>query len=364
MYFTLTRALSQISKYNLAHISSLHKNDNNYGWTLFRMLHFSKKENQQYNKPLSAMTQMPRPGGIASFMRLPIQDTSQGLNVCFVGVPLDTGASNRPGTRFGPRQIRTESVLVRPVNGRTGAMPLETLQVADIGDIPIAMYEIQQAVRDIRSGIQKILNDDCTPLTMGGDHTITYPILQAIKDKHGPVGLIHVDAHADISDEVLGCKIQHGTPIKRAVDEGLLDCKRVAQIGLRGTLYIDQDFRYKWSRDQGFRVVHAEECWHKSLTPLMKEIREQMGDAPVYVTIDIDALDPGYAPGTGTPEIGGLTPIQILELVRGCRGLNIVGGDLVEVSPPYDVSGNTALAGANILFELLCVLPGVKYLQC
>ncbi|XP_013778828.2 agmatinase, mitochondrial-like [Limulus polyphemus] len=366
MYFTITRAISQITKckkYSLTHITGLHRDDKNYGRMLFRMLHFSERKTQQFNKPLSAMTQMPRPGGIASFMRLPIQDTSQGLNVCFVGVPLDIGTSNRSGTRFGPRQIRTESVIVRPVNGSTGAMPLETLQVADVGDIPIAMYEIQQAVKDIRSGIQKILSNGCIPLTMGGDHTITYPILQAIKEKHGPVGLIHIDAHADVSDEVLGCKIQHGTPFKRAVDEGLLDCKRVAQIGLRGTLYVDQDFRYQWSRDQGFKVVHADECWHKSLTPLMKEIRAQMGDAPVYVSIDIDALDPAYAPGTGTPEIGGLTSIQMLELVRGCRGLNIVGGDLVEVSPPYDTSGNTALAGANILFELLCVLPGVKYLQ-
>ncbi|NXT29004.1 SPEB protein, partial [Syrrhaptes paradoxus] len=194
----------------------------------------------------------------------------------------------------------------------------------------------------------------------GGDHTITYPILQALAEKHGPLGLVHVDAHSDTTDTTLGERISHGTPFRRCVEEGLLDCGRVVQIGIRGSAY-DPDPN-KYIRDQGFRVVLVEECWWKSLVPLMEEVRKQMGDRPVYISFDIDGLDPAYAPGTGTPEIAGLTPVQALEIIRGCKGLNIVGCDLVEVAPMYDVSGNTALLGANLLFEMLCVLPGVKTL--
>ncbi|NXH02517.1 SPEB protein, partial [Loxia leucoptera] len=194
----------------------------------------------------------------------------------------------------------------------------------------------------------------------GGDHTITYPILQALVAKHGPVGLVHVDAHTDTGDTALGQKIYHGSPFRRCVEEGLLDCGRVVQIGIRGSSY-DPD-PHKYCREQGFRVVPAEECWMKSLEPLMREVRAQMGDKPMYISFDIDGLDPAYAPGTGTPEIGGLTPAQALEIIRGCKGLNIVGCDLVEVAPMYDISGNTALLGANLLFEMLCVLPGVKTL--
>nr|XP_019960566.1 PREDICTED: agmatinase, mitochondrial [Paralichthys olivaceus] len=204
-----------------------------------------------------------------------------------------------------------------------------------------------------RSDVKRVL------VSAGGDHTIAYPILQAVAEKHGPVGLVHVDAHADTSDVVLGEKIGHGTPFRRCVEEGLLDCKRVVQIGLRGSGYSPD--AYEWSRAQGFRVVQAEECWFKSLEPLMAEVRAQMGSGPVYLSFDIDALDPGFAPGTGTPEIAGLTPIQGVEIIRGCRGLSLVGCDLVEVSPPYDTTGNTALTGANLLFEMLCVLPKVKY---
>ena len=195
------------------------------------------------------------------------------------------------------------------------------------------------------------------PLGLGGDHTITLPLLRSIAKKHGPVGLIHVDAHADINDEMFGEKIAHGTPFRRAVEENLLDCNRVVQIGLRATGYSDDDF--DWPREQGFRVVQAEECWHKSLTPLMAEVRQQLGQGPVYLTYDIDSLDPAYAPGTGTVEIGGLTTVQALEIIRGCAGLNLVGCDLVEVSPPYDTTGSTAVIAANLLYEMLCVLPGV-----
>ncbi|XP_074498919.1 guanidino acid hydrolase, mitochondrial isoform X1 [Sebastes fasciatus] len=260
---------------------------------------------------------------------------------------------------FGPRQIRVESAMLRSYNSGTRAAPYESLMVADIGDVNVNVYDLKDTCRRIREAYRKILATGCIPLTMGGDHTIAYPILQAVAERHGPVGLVHVDAHADTSDVVLGEKIGHGTPFRRCVEEGLLDCKRVVQIGLRGSGYSPDS--YEWSRAQGFRVVQVEECWFKSLAPLMAEVRAQMGSGPVYLSFDIDALDPGFAPGTGTPEIAGLTPIQGVEIIRGCRGLNLVGCDLVEVSPPYDTTGNTALTGANLLFEMLCVLPKIKY---
>ena len=203
------------------------------------------------------------------------------------------------------------------------------------------------------------MSNDLITASLGGDHTIVLPILRAMAKKHGPVGLIHVDAHTDINDTMFGAKIAHGTPFRRAVEEGLLDTNRVVQIGVRGTGYAADDF--DWSREQGFRVVQVEECWGKSLTPLMSEVREQVGDGPVYLSFDIDGLDPSFAPGTGTPEVGGLTVPQALEIIRGCRGLNLVGVDLVEVAPIYDTSGLTSLTAANLVYEMLCVLPGVSY---
>ncbi|XP_007175221.2 agmatinase, mitochondrial [Balaenoptera acutorostrata] len=295
--------------------------------------------------------------GICSMMRLPVQASPEGLDAAFIGVPLDIGTSNRPGARFGPRRIREESVLLRPANPSTGALPFQSLMVADLGDVNVNLYNLQDSCRLIREAYQKIVAAGCIPLTLGGDHTITYPILQAMAEKHGPVGLVHVDAHMDTADTALGEKLYHGTPFRRCVDEGLLDCKRVVQIGIRGSSMTLDTYRY--SRSQGFRVVLAEDCWMKSLVPLMGKVRQQMGVRPIYISFDIDGLDPAYAPGTGTPEIAGLTPSQALEIIRGCQGLNVVGCDLVEVSPPYDPSGNTALVAANLLFEMLCVLPKV-----
>ncbi|KAJ7306546.1 hypothetical protein JRQ81_009908 [Phrynocephalus forsythii] len=304
------------------------------------------------------LRQWPDPWGSAPCTGYPSRDSAEGLDVAFVGVPLDTGTSNRPGARFGPRHIRAESAMVRRFNPSTGADPYHSLVVADIGDVHVNLYNLRDSCRQIREAFRKIVAGGCVPLTMGGDHTITYPILQAVAEKHGPVGLVHVDAHTDTGDEALGEKIYHGTPFRRCVDEGLLDCKRVIQIGIRGSSYSADP--YKYCQDQGFRVVLAEDCWWKSLVPLMAEVRQQMGDKPVYISFDIDGIDPAYAPGTGTPEIAGLTPGQALEILRGCRGMNIVGGDLVEVAPVYDTSGNTALLGANLLFEMLCALPQVK----
>lgn len=308
------------------------------------------------NQPLGG-NEMARFGGPATMMRLPTQDTAEGLDACFIGIPMDIGTSNRSGTRHGPRAIRAESCMLRPFNMATGAAPFEKLQVADIGDVAINTFDLKKTVDIISDAYREVLRHGCIPLTMGGDHTLTYPILRAMAEVHGPVALIHIDAHADINDEMFGEKIAHGTPFRRAFDDGLLDNDHVYQIGLRGTGYSPDDFN--WARSQGWTVIQAEECWHKSLTPLMEDIRAKIGDRPTYLTYDIDSLDPAFAPGTGTVEIGGLTIWQGLEIVRGCAGLNLVGCDLVEVSPPYDPSGNTALIGANLLYEMLCVLPGV-----
>ena len=312
--------------------------------------------NTMNNQPLSGNA-MPRFGGLASMMRLPVVTSPQGLDAAFIGVPLDIGTSHRPGTRFGPRQIRAESSLIRPYNMATGAAPFDTLQVADLGDVAINTYSLDKSLPIITDFYQGVLAADCKPLTLGGDHTIALPILRALAARHGPVALVHVDAHADVNADMFGERIAHGTPFRRAVEENLLDCHKVFQIGLRGSGYAADDF--DWPRQQGFTLVPAHEVWYQSLAPLMARIRNTIGDTPCYLSFDIDGIDPAYAGGTGTPEIGGLSVPQALEIIRGCHGLNLVGCDLVEVSPPYDPSGNTALLGANLLFEMLCVLPGV-----
>lgn len=312
----------------------------------------------EFLQPMSGNA-MPRFGGIATMMRLPAAESTAELDACFVGVPFDLGTSNRNGARLGPRQIRAESVLLRPYNMATRAAPFDSLRVADIGDIATNPYNLHDSIDRIEAAYRDIIVGGCRPIGLGGDHTVTLPILRAMHAKYGRIGLIHVDAHADVNDTMFGEKIAHGTPFRRAVEEGLLDCNRVVQIGLRGTGYEAEDF--DWCRQQGFRVVTAEACWHRSLVPLMEEVRARVQGGPVYISFDIDGIDPAYAPGTGTPEIGGLTVPQALEIVRGARGLDIVGADLVEVSPPYDPFGTTALLGANLAFELLCVLPGVEY---
>jgi len=301
---------------------------------------------------------MPRFGGPGTFMRLPGTSSPADVDVAVIGVPMDIGTSNRPGARFGPRGIRGESVLLRPYNMATRAAPFDSLRIDDLGDVACSPYDLLAAVDAIEAHYDDLLQHDVVTATMGGDHTIVLPILRAMRKKYGPVGLVHVDAHTDINDTMFGSRVAHGTPFRRAVEEDLLDGDRVVQIGVRGTGYAADDF--DWSREQGFRVVQAEECWHRSLEPLMAEVREKVGDDPVYLSFDIDGLDPAYAPGTGTPEVGGLTMPQALEVVRGCHGLDLVGCDMVEVAPIYDTSGMTSLVGANLLYEMLCVLPGVR----
>jgi len=313
---------------------------------------------ESFNQPLGGNS-MPRFAGPATMMRLPASPTAQGLDACFVGVPLDIGTSNRSGARFAPRQIRAESCLIRPYNMGTGAAPFDSMQVADIGDVAINTFNLQKSIPIIEAAFDAIVSTDCVPLTLGGDHTIVLPILRAIRRKHGPVGLVHVDAHSDTNDTMFGEPVAHGTPFRRAIEEGLVDCRRAVQIGLRGTGYSSFDF--DWARSLGVRVVPVEQCWLRSLVPLMAEIRESFGKGPIYLSFDIDGLDPSFAPGTGTPEIAGLTVPQGLEIIRGCRGLEVIGADLVEVSPPYDPTGNTSLLGANLLYEMLCVLPKTLY---
>ena len=311
-----------------------------------------------FNQPLSG-NEMPRYSGPATMFRLPGQADASGLDVAIAGVGLDIGTSNRTGTRFGPRQIRSESVMVRPYGMATGAAPFDSFQVADIGDAALNSFSLSKSIDIIESFYDDILSNAAKPVTIGGDHTITLPILRAIHKVHGPVGMVHVDAHADINDHQFGEKIAHGTIFRRAIEEGLIDTNKMVQIGLRATGYSADDF--DWSRNQGVRVVTAEDCWYKSLAPLMNEVRDMIGtESPAYLSFDIDGLDPSVAPGTGTPEPGGLTSSQGVEIIRGCYGLNLIGCDLVEVSPPYDTTGNTALLAANLIFEMLCSLPGCK----
>ncbi|MFY0309297.1 agmatinase [Leisingera sp. D0M16] len=309
-----------------------------------------------FNQPISG-NDLARFSGPNTFMRLPQATSLDGLDVAVLGVPMDIGTSWRSGTRFGPKQIRSESAMLRPYNMATGAAPFDSLNIADIGDLAINTFSLPDSLRIIQESFDAILSGGVIPVAMGGDHSITLPILRAIARKYGPVALVHVDAHADVNDEMFGERETHGTVFRRAFEEGLIVPDKTYQIGIRGTGYAATDFTE--AQSWGFQHFPAQELWGRQLHQMGAEIRRDIGNRPVYVTYDIDSLDPAYAPGTGTPEIGGLTTPQALELIRALKGVNIVGCDLVEVSPPYDPSGNTALVGANLLYELLCVLPGV-----
>ena len=246
---------------------------------------------------------MPRFAGNASMFRLPVTEDTDGVDVGIIGVPLDIGTSNRNGTRYGPRQVRAESVLVRPYNMATRAAPFDSFQVADLGDVALNPYNLAACIEIIERHYSQVLKNTITPVSIGGDHTITLPILRAIAKKHGPVALVHVDAHADVNDTMFGEPIAHGTIFRRAIEEKLVDPKSMFQIGLRATGYAAEDF--DWAKNQGVTVVQAEACWYRSLAPLMKDVRERIGpDQPAYLSFDIDGLDPSVAPGTGTPEPG------------------------------------------------------------
>uniref|UniRef100_UPI004047B600 agmatinase n=2 Tax=Yoonia sp. TaxID=2212373 RepID=UPI004047B600 len=310
------------------------------------------------NMPISG-NDLARFSGPQTFMRLPQVDSAKGLNVGFIGVPMDIGTSWRSGTRMGPKQLREQSAMIRPYNIQTGAAPFDALECADLGDVAINTFSLSDTIRLITEAYDAHLKYDFVPMSLGGDHSMTLPILRSMARKHGPLALVHVDAHADVNDEMFGERETHGTVFRRAYEEGLIVPEMVFQIGLRGTGYTADDFTE--AAGWGFNQYLAPDLWHKSLTPLAAEIKAKIGNHKTYISYDIDSLDPSFAPGTGTPEIGGLTTMQAMELIRGLRGLHIVGCDLVEVSPPYDPSGNTALTGANLMFEMLSILPGVPY---
>ncbi|MDA7964984.1 agmatinase [Ruegeria sp.] len=310
----------------------------------------------QFNQPIGG-NDLARFSGPNTFMRLPQAGSLAGLDVAILGVPMDIGTSWRSGTRFGPKQIRSESAMIRPYNMANGAAPFDHLQVADIGDLAINTFSLADSLRIIKDSYDGILAQGVIPVAMGGDHSITLPILRAMAAKHGPVALVHVDAHADVNDEMFGERETHGTVFRRAYEEGLIAADKTFQIGIRGSGYAASDFTE--AQGWGFRQYPAWDLWQQNLTEIGSLIRKSVADHPVYISFDIDALDPAYAPGTGTPEIGGLTTPQALQLIHALQGMNVVGVDLVEVSPPYDPSGNTALTAANLLFEMLCILPGV-----
>lgn len=310
----------------------------------------------QYHQPISG-NELARFSGPNTFMRLPQAETLDGLDVAILGVPMDIGTSWRSGTRFGPKQIRAESAMIRPYNMATGAAPFDSLQIADIGDLAINTFSLADSLKIIRQSYEGILANKTLPVAMGGDHSITLPILRAMAAHHGPVALVHVDAHADVNDEMFGERETHGTVFRRAYEEGLIQPDKTYQIGIRGSGYAATDFSE--AQGWGFQHFPADRLWREDLSTMGTEIRRDIGNRPVYISYDIDSLDPSFAPGTGTPEIAGLTTPQALELIRSLKGAKIVGCDLVEVSPPYDPSGNTALTAANLIYEMLCVLPGV-----
>jgi len=296
----------------------------------------------------------PRYMELASFMRAPVTRDPTGVDIAMIGVPFDGGTTNRPGARHGPREIRNSSSLMRTIHHVTRVDPHGLCTVRDLGDVWFTdVYHLENALADIRRFYERIHAAGCAPLTAGGDHSITYPIFQAIAAQR-PVGMVHIDAHTDTWDEFLGSKFSHGAPFRRAVEDGLLDPRRTVQIGIRGAQNTDEGWTF--SIETGMRVIWMEELTAMGVEAAIAEARRVAGDGPTYVSFDVDGLDPVFAPGTGTPEVGGITTIEAQALLRGLRGLDIVGGDVVEVAPPYDPSGNTALVAATMMYEILCVL--------
>ncbi|WP_282152691.1 agmatinase [Ruegeria atlantica] len=308
-------------------------------------------------QPVSAM-ELARFAGIPSFMRLPslgldherILDVQVGL----IGIPWDGGTTNRPGARHGPRQLRDYSTMIRAMNPVTGVAPFSMVNCADLGDVAPNPVDIEDTLNRVTDFYSTLQAKGIVPLTAGGDHLTTLPVLRALAAA-GPVGLIQFDSHTDLFDSYFGGhKFTHGTPFRRAVEEGLVDPKRFVQVGIRGTAYNTEDI--EWGEAQGIRIIRIEELFDRGINDVMAEVRGIVGKAPTYCTYDIDFVDPTYAPGTGTPEIGGPNSFQAQQVIRRMSGINLIGADLVEVSPPFDPNGGTAWLGISLMFELLCVL--------
>ncbi|ANY76994.1 agmatinase [Microvirga ossetica] len=320
----------------------------------------NREQRLEAYQPLSGMV-VPRFAGISTFMRLPHLAPTQApgeIDIAIIGIPFDGATTNRPGARLGPRQVREASSLMRLVNYGTLVAPYDLCACADVGDVSVNPIDVQDTLRRIEAEMTCLHQGGVTPLSIGGDHIISYPILRALGAER-PVGMIHVDAHSDTGDTYFGGqKLTHGTPFRRAIEDGVLDPKRMVQIGIRGTMY-SADER-QWALDQGIRIIDMEEVAERGIPYAVAEARRIVGMEPTYFTFDIDSIDPAFAPGTGTPEIGGFTSREALQLVRGFRHLNLIGADMVEVSPPLDQSGGRALVGASIAFELLCLLAEAR----
>jgi agmatinase len=300
--------------------------------------------------PIDA-TAVPRYAGFSTFARLPRIEDVDRFDVAVVGVPFDSGVSYRPGARFGPAYVRQGSRLLRPYNPAQDVEPFRHRQVVDAGDLAVNPFDIDEAIDQIQAGIASLASADRRLLTVGGDHTIALPILRVMHELHGPIALVHFDAHLDTWDTYFGAPYTHGTPFRRAWEEGLLLSDRATHVGIRGPLYSTKDLADDESF--GFSIVHCHELETIGVAEVVERIRQRVGDAPVYVSIDIDVLDPAHAPGTGTPEAGGLTSRELLAILRGFEGVNVVGADIVEVSPPFDHAEITSIAAAHAAYELL-----------
>ena len=307
--------------------------------------------------PISGFV-LPRFAGVPSFMRLPhvpLDDARIGkVEIGLVGVPWDGGTTNRPGARHGPRALRDASTMVRQLNQATGIKPFHLVRCADLGDVTVNPASLEDTLSRVTSFYAELVQRDITPLTIGGDHLTSLPVLRAVAAKQ-PLGMIHFDSHTDLYDSYFGgFKLTHGTPFRRAVEEGLLEPKRVVQIGIRGSAYDGEDIEF--AKSQGVRIVAIEELMERGVKAVIDEARSILGPHPTYLSFDIDGVDPSQAPGTGTPEIGGFSTFQAQQMLRLLGDVDLVAADFVELSPPFDVGGITAWAGANIVFEILCVL--------
>ncbi|MEX5728787.1 guanidinopropionase [Rhodovulum iodosum] len=307
--------------------------------------------------PVSGL-EVPRFAGIASVMRLPLRrlDAPKAAEIGFLGVPWDSGTTNRPGARHGPRALRDASTMIRMVNQATRVAPFHTARCADFGDATVNLTDIEHTLALVADQFARLDAAGVAPVMMGGDHLMSLPLLRAMA-KDGPLGFVHFDAHTDLFDSYFGgVRYTHGTPFRRAVEEGLLDPSRMVQIGIRGTTYDGEDRAF--AAANGIRIVSIEEFRARGADDVMAEARDIVGGTRVHLSFDIDAIDPALAPGTGTPEIGGFTAYEAQHMLRTLDGLDIVSADLVEVAPPFDPSGTTAWIGASLLFEILCIVAG------
>jgi agmatinase len=296
----------------------------------------------------------PRFAGPASFARLPRLDQVPRADIVVAGVPFDSGVSYRPGARFGPTHVRESSRLLRPYNPAMDVSPFEIAQVADAGDIAANPFNIHEAIETIEAGAGAPTAARASLVTIGGDHTISLPLLRAAAQRHGPVALVHFDAHLDTWDTYFGAEYTHGTPFRRAVEEGIVDTEALSHVGTRGPLYGKKDLED--DRRFGFGIVTSSDVYYQGVAEIVDKLRQRLGNRPVYVSIDIDVLDPAHAPGTGTPEAGGMTSRELLEILRGFRGLNIIGADVVEVAPAYDHAEITGVAAAHVAYDLVSLL--------